>query len=199
MRKRLLNLHVYGGLLCSSYLLIFGFSALHFNHHFRFAQAPPDDAKADAVWQQPMSSPPETDNKTAAEKLSGDLGLMGWPLPWLTRRDADGSIHFNLERPAKRYVVHALTGPGEIRVEETRKRFGATLVSLHAIGEMPGSRFMSWWGYYTELCTGVALFAAASGVYLWANSGRERRAGVITLGVAVAGSAGFMLYVIIFG
>jgi hypothetical protein len=30
----LLNLHLYGGLLCSSYLLLYGLTALHFNHDF---------------------------------------------------------------------------------------------------------------------------------------------------------------------
>ncbi len=34
MRSILLKIHLYAGLLCSSYPIIFGVSSLHFNHHF---------------------------------------------------------------------------------------------------------------------------------------------------------------------
>ncbi len=36
MRQWILRIHLYGGLLCAPYLIIFGFSSLHFNHHFAF-------------------------------------------------------------------------------------------------------------------------------------------------------------------
>ncbi len=34
MRTLLLQIHLYAGLLCSSYLVIFGISSLNYNHHF---------------------------------------------------------------------------------------------------------------------------------------------------------------------
>ena len=34
MRDLILKLHMHGGLLCPSYLIIFGLSALNYNHHF---------------------------------------------------------------------------------------------------------------------------------------------------------------------
>lgn len=38
MRKWILRLHLYGGLLCSSYLVLFGVSSLLFNHRVSFAE-----------------------------------------------------------------------------------------------------------------------------------------------------------------
>ena len=42
MRKWLLNIHLYGGLLCSSYLLLYGVSSLYFNHEFTSSQPFPE-------------------------------------------------------------------------------------------------------------------------------------------------------------
>jgi uncharacterized iron-regulated membrane protein len=52
------------------------------------------------------------------------------------------------------------------------------------------------WGIYTEVCTAFALFAAASGVYLWWISGRDRRAGLVVGLAATALSLGLILYVV---
>ena len=45
MRKWMLNIHLYGGLLCAPYLIIFGFSSLQFNHHFNFVSHAEEPSK----------------------------------------------------------------------------------------------------------------------------------------------------------
>ena len=39
LRKLILNLHIYAGLLCFGYLIVFGVSSLNFNHPFAFTRA----------------------------------------------------------------------------------------------------------------------------------------------------------------
>ena len=74
------------------------------------------------------------------------------------------------------------------------------LERLHGFhGKMPGSTFVSTWGWYTELCTFVVLFAGASGVYLWTQRKNECRVGYILIGAATAFSIGLMIFLTVHG
>src|SRR4051812_23880286 len=103
MRKWMLNLHLYGGLLCAPYLIIFGFSSLHFNHHFGFVA--PDSKTVPRVWEAPVNVEFSTSNDQLAESIRNSLGLMGWTLPWTMQRDGEGDLHFDVERPGKSYTI----------------------------------------------------------------------------------------------
>jgi len=195
MRKWMLNIHLYGGLLCAPYLIIFGFSSLHFNHHFAFVTSKSQPLN----WEAPLRVESVKDNDAFAESVRDSLGLMGWPLPWKTRRDAAGDLEFDLERPGKSYTIHTELKDHQARVEERRKGFWQVFNSLHALGAVPNSKFVLLWGGYTEVCTGFVLFAALSGIYLWLNSKRERVAGAVALIAAVAGSLALMFFVFRWG
>lgn len=197
MRKWLLNFHLYGGLLCAPYLILFGFSSLHFNHHFRFIDHPAETPPH--AWEAPLKVSALEDNDSMAESVRDSLGLMGWTLPWKTKRDAAGDLTFDLERPGKSYTVQTQLRNGSARVEERSKGFWQVINSLHAMGAVPNSRFSKWWGGYTEVCTAFVLFAAVSGIYLWVNSKRERRIGLAALALAVLFSCGLMFIVIFWG
>ena len=191
----MLNIHLYGGLLCAPYLIIFGFSSLHFNHHFAFVTSKSQPLN----WEAPLRVESVKDNDAFAESVRDSLGLMGWPLPWKTRRDAAGDLEFDLERPGKSYTIHTELKDHQARVEERRKGFWQVFNSLHALGAVPNSKFVLLWGGYTEVCTGFVLFAALSGIYLWLNSKRERVAGAVALIAAVAGSLALMFFVFRWG
>ncbi len=195
MRNWILRLHLYGGLLCSAYLIIFGISSLNFNHRFVFAQL----HETEVTWERPLAIAPVTDNEKAAESIRDALGLMGWTIPWKMQRDREGNLQFDLERPGKGYTIRARVNEGRVKVEERRKGFWQVFDSLHALMFIPQSKFSLLWGWYTELCTWVVLFAGASGVCLWAASKRERRAGWLVLAGAVAASVGLMVYVVVRG
>ena len=195
MRRWLLTIHLYGGLLCAPYLIIFGVSALLFNHPFAWVSP----VSAPLEWQQAISIDPATDNATMAKSVRDSLGLMGWPVVRQTKRDASGDLHFDIERPGKSYTVYTLLGEGKVRVEERRKGFWQVIKSLHGLDQLPNSQFVPWWGVYTEVCIGFMLFAGISGVYLWVVTRRERVIGRITLCAAVLLSSGLMLYVILRG
>ena len=64
---------------------------------------------------------------------------------------------------------------------------------LHAT--YPQSILASTWAWYTDLSTFVVIGAGISGVYLWTARRRERRLGLILLGVAAAISLTLMLLI----
>lgn len=195
MRKWMLNLHLYGGLLCAPYLIIFGFSSLHFNHHFGFVEMKPNSTE----WDAPLELGAIKDNEEMAKAVRDSLGLMGWTIPWNMKRDAEGNLQFDLERPGKSYTLRTELKEHRVHIKERRKGFWQVLNSLHAMGKVPNSEFVSFWGVYTEICTWFVLFAAASGLYLWVNSQRERKVGLVTLGAAAGVSLGLMLLVALRG
>ena len=197
MRRWLLWIHLYGGLACSAYLIIFGLSSLEFNHHFAFAQPP---VSPDTVhWERSVASVPAGNKDKAAEALRDQLGLMWGPLPWETRRDPDGSLSFSMDRPGKHYRVDAHAADGRVKVEEQRTGFWSVVMSLHAPTGLPNSRLIPWWGVYTEFCTAVVIFSAASGIYLWWKARRDRRAGLLTAAAGLVASLGFIAFVVLHG
>jgi hypothetical protein len=85
-------------------------------------------------------------------------------------------------------------------VKETRTSAWDVIAGLHGFhAEMPGSRWVSIWAWYTELCTFAVLFAGVSGVYLWTRRRRERRIGYVLIAGAGAISLALMLYVTLHG
>jgi hypothetical protein len=195
MRDLILKIHMYGGLLCSSYLILFGLSSLNYNHRFAFTE--PGAEKV--FYERTVLVPDIQDNKVLSAAIRDSLGLMGYPLPWETRRDTSGALHFGLARPGKKYTLHAFPAQNLVKVEENRRGYWEVVRQLHGLTGLPSSRFMGLWGVYTETCTWVVLFSAASGVYLWTARRSERRVGWALVGGAVGGSLLLMLYVLLWG
>lgn len=118
MRAILLKIHLYAGLLCSSYLILFGVSSLNFNHRF----GRPAALKVER--QRGLNALPAiSDNQRLAEALRDTLGLVGWTLTWETRRsETEDSLyfHFAVSRPGKEYrvAVQSPKDPGQADAEE---------------------------------------------------------------------------------
>ena len=152
--------------------MIFGISSLNFNHNF----GKPGNEKV--VWERSLKIVDTADNEALSEDVRDALGLIGWPLPWETGRDDRGNLRFGLQRPGKHYTIHVHLDENRVVVEETRTGFWAVINALHAHMGLPSSGFMNLWAAYTELCTWVVLFSAASGVYFWTHRpGRVSSAG----------------------
>ncbi len=192
MRKWLYRIHLYGGLLCFPYLIVFGFSSLNFNHRFAFANPDPSQAS----WEAAVRVDNLAENMPQAESLRDSLGLMGWPLPWETKRDsASGVFQFGLVRPGKHYTISYYPERGFARVEEQRFGFWRVFNNLHAMERIPGSRFSALWPWYTEFCTFFVLFAGLSGIVLWTQGRREKLSGILVLAAVGGMSLLFMLLV----
>ncbi len=194
MRKWILRLHLYGGLLCSSYLLLFGISSLLFNHHADFA----NPKGQTTTWERDVTPGNSVGDAAEAKSVHHELGLIGWA--YAEHRERNGDLVFTASRPGKLYHIRVSEGGTHATVQETRVGAWEVVRGLHGLEELPNSRFMSIWGLYTELCTFVVLFAAVSGVYLWATTRRVHSViGWSVLGTAVVFSLFLMIYIRVWG
>jgi len=133
MRKNLIRLHLYAGLLCFPYFIIFGISSLNFNHHFKFT----NPGENISIWQKQINIPPFKDNEQFSADVRDSLGLMGWA--YNVKKDSTG-FRFIVSHPGKNYAIKITNNEKPIRVEETRKGVWSVFISLHGFGgEMPGA------------------------------------------------------------
>ncbi len=211
-QKTILNVHIYGGLLCFSYLIIFGISSLNFNHPLAFTRAKQEPT----TWEHrvhlpdlPRPSATMTGERRVATKAAANhavreaLGLFGHQRPWAESwwdPEDPNHYHASLVRPGVEYEVDVFIDRELARVKETRTNAWMVMKGLHGFhGNMPGSAFVETWGWYTEFCTFVVLFASASGVYLWTRRKNERRVGFVLISAAATCSLALMLYLTLHG
>jgi hypothetical protein len=95
LRFWMLKLHLYGGLLCSSHLILFGLSSLYFNHGSFFGSGEPEPV----TWSYAVTVPALDGEMPIAEQFRDNLGLFSWPLPWVIYRDNQQDLHFDLANP----------------------------------------------------------------------------------------------------
>lgn len=165
----ILNLHLYGGLLSCCYLILFGISSLSFNHSWLVPQFKGTMEKREVA----LVVPDISDDLQLAETMRDRLGLIGWPLPWNMERDHSGNLHFELSRPGMSYQIYLNASAGLARIEAQRTGPAPILHFLHGSTEgIPGSKFMTAWGIYTEITTWFTLFALCSGIWLWIKHGK---------------------------
>ena len=206
-RKVILNIHMYGGLLCFSYLLLIGISTLNFNHRFSFTIRP----ASVRTWTQPMTLPglvtPEAANHDVAAIVHQNnpmvihaLGSFG------TFTYADGvwtdsdTYHARFVRPGKEYQVDVHPSRGRATITRTRANVWAMIRDMHGLYAVyPDSLLASSFKWYTEISAIVVLFACISGVYLWTARRRERRLGLIMLGAAGVVSLSLMVLITTYG
>lgn len=203
LRRITLNIHIYGGLLCFSYLMILGISVLNFNHPFAFTRPQANETS----WTQPIDIPAlvKADGKTPADAMQRQnnaaivraMRSFAEPYPnsnggWTSAN----TYHAHLVRPGKEYQIDVRPDQKTATITQTRTGVWTLIRDLH------GSYFVyadsvlaGTWSWYTDLCTGAVLFAGISGVYLWTARRRQRRIGLIVIAIAGAVSISLMLLV----
>lgn len=196
LRKALLNVHLYLGLFCCPYLVIFGFTSLAFNHPWLMPKGESPPTK----WERKVAFADGAEDLKVAELVRDQLGLFGWVPRWAINRTKESILKFELTRPGKRYLIELNPANGMAQVAEYRTGFATVLHFMHGSnGAIPNSRFARVWGFYTDVTTWFVFFALGSGVYLWATRARERRAGWILFASSLAASLGMMAYAYFIG
>jgi hypothetical protein len=208
LRKIVLNIHIYGGLLCFSYLILLGISTLNFGHPFAFTAG-----GTTTTWTQPLTVPQlaRTEGKNTQElsrlrtqnnqMILHALGSFAFPNTagdgnW---KDAN-TWHAHFARVGKEYDIDVHVDGGTATVTQTRKNIWTLIRELHGEhGTYAESIFASTWAWYTDLCACVVVAAGISGVYLWTRRRRERAIGLILLAAATAVSASLMLVIALHG
>ena len=77
----ILKIHLYGGLLCFWYLVIFAISSLHYHHEFDFMEVKEISTESKHI-TLPQKS--QEGDSVLATGLKNELGLAGWYLFWET-------------------------------------------------------------------------------------------------------------------
>lgn len=187
VRRWLLNLHLYGGLACSGYLVLYGVSSLIAAHRAE----PLVGIRAESEWTRVIPGElTRGDSLQVARQVTHALGLPGRVQPAPLRRTPEGAVEFSVAGPGRHYQVRA-SSDGAVSVREERRRLGAVILGLHDARHSPDSPLLTSWWYYTHLTVITLLFLAGSGVVLWAISRRRR---LVRWGVLVGGSVSFLLF-----
>lgn len=172
-RRWLLNIHLYGGLICSGYLLVYGVSSLLFNHRTDRLVG----VASTREWTRPIAMPPgQAQPLEAARHVADGLGLDGRIPTGAARWETADRLRFELLRPGRSYDVR-VERAGRATVVEQRRRPAAILLGLHDARAVPTSALLTSWWYYTHLTVGFLLFMAISGVVLWVSTRRARGLG----------------------
>jgi hypothetical protein len=195
LRKILGKIHTWLGLLCAPYLIIFGFSSLHFNHHFGFVES----GRYDVDWEQQVSVADTSDDGALAVRVRDEMGLPGWVPWWLYDRQEDNTFAFNVNRPAKQYRVTVDPARTNASVVETRQGPFRVLNTLHALENVPGLGFTAWWKYYTYLSVLFVMYAGFSGIYFWSKRRDKTVVDWILFAGICGGSLLFMVFVRVWG
>lgn len=186
MKKLLLDIHLYLGLVCASYLVIYGISTIAFNHYWR--PEPVEDS-----WEAVVKLPAGLEGEALGQALRDSLGLVGWTPRWRIRKTDEGFRLF-VGRPGREYDIHLNTGTGHVRVDETDRGLLGIVCALHGLRSIPGSTWSHTWAVYSEISIWALVFSALSGVYFWWLRVPERRVGWWLIGLGSGGSILFMLY-----
>ena len=164
-RNYILRIHIYIGLFCLPYLLIFSLSSLNFNHHFLPEKLSEEQS---ASWQVKVNLPETYDNAALANMVKDSLGLFGWAPWWEYRRDSV-SFRFGVTHTGKFYEVVTRKGSGVVTVNQWNYQSGNVLKGLHFLGEkIPGAPLhINMWRFYQDLTVYAVFFWVLSGLYMW--------------------------------
>ena len=202
-RRITLNVHIYGGLLCFSYLIILGISVLNFGHPFAFTKPQTNET----TWTQAMAIPAlaKADGTTPADAMQrrNNAAIVRAMRSFAEAYpNSNGSwtsantYHAHLVRPGNEYQIDVHPDQKTATITQTRTGLWTLIRDLHgSYFVYADSLLASTWGWYTDLCTLVVTFAGISGVYLWTARRRERQIGLIVIGIAGVVSIGLMLLV----
>ena len=178
MRRWLLDLHLYLGMLCLPYLVIFGISSILLNHDIQ--------RETKTEWSAQIAPLAEAAAGEQAVAALLALDLSGSVLAHTVKREETGELAFRAIRPGRSYQV-AVSGNGGAVVVEADSGVLGVIRDLHGMHDTQGSLFSLSWALYTELVTAVLLFSIASGVLLILPRPRGR---VLGLGAGALGLVG---------
>jgi hypothetical protein len=178
-----LDLHLYLGLLCAPYLIVYGISAISFNHDW---VGTPRTSEREVVAANLGSAAGESDAERA-DAIQQALGLNGWIPARSVRTLPGGEFHFVVNRPGRAYRVKWSEADRSAHIEETHKGLLDVFRGLHGMRDLPGTRIGAVWGLYTELSVWVLVFAVGSGIYLWSS-----RSDVLGWALLGSGSLAFL-------
>jgi len=158
MRRWLVDLHLYLGLISLPYVVLFGVSSILWNHDVR-------GTRTSEVWERVVAAPHDGKPRDRAVAVRDALGLHGLVHERDVRQAPDGGLRFRVTYPARRATVE-VDATGHARVNETYYGFAEVIRALHGFHGWDVSAWGYSWMLFTDLSVGAFAFFIVTGVWL---------------------------------
>jgi hypothetical protein len=189
MYRYLRNTHLFLGLFCCLYLLMYGVSAVQMAHNTWFTSRP-------AVTETHVALPPHaTDARPIARQLMDRYGLRGEAGSARAFR-LEGAAHlsFNIVRPGTVYQIDYAPATGDTRIRDNHAGFIGMLNRIHHAGGLWHDYWLlNAWGAMVATVSAALIVLGGTGIYLWFKLHQERVVGAILLAVSLGYSLTLMV------
>lgn len=166
------DIHLAVGLFCTPFVLAYALDGVRVNHGSFY---PKDAVKSQHAYPVSASEP-----EAIARELDERYGVIGryWP------PNTDGS--FAIGSPTANHTVRYDPATHSVRVSTERPRLFSLATNLHfASGVHHRHAANNAWGWLVVLVSVAFVALGVTGLWLWIPRLRERRLGLLFLGVSV--------------
>jgi uncharacterized iron-regulated membrane protein len=170
MRRLVIKLHIYAGLLTFAQLVTYGVAGL-----VATVESGDDRPKIPhAIRYVPFTVPPSSTDRQVADEVYRQLRLpLTRPMPgWYLQRTPEKDLLLDFYNINGIWRVVVLEHENRLRIEEIRNSTPIFLSDLHAVttgdSEVPGR--VRVWAIYNEVAMWCLLAFCISGVYLWLSA-----------------------------
>lgn len=179
------NIHLFLGLLCFSFLLMYSVSAVQMSHVEWFSTQPTVTQEEVAV------TPAETQNPRAFARRLMQAGM--WGELQNVSQDAAG-FRFRILRAGTIHDVEYAAGSPAAQVKTSVAGLMGMLNRLHhTAGFHREQSITHWWAVFVALSSLALLALGATGVYLWFRFYKERIIGGILLSIGLFVGLGLLV------
>ena len=185
MYRVLRNTHLFLGLFCCFFLLMYGVSSVQMAHNRWFNNRP-------SVTETNLNLPSRIgDARSIGRQLMDHFGLRG---EVGQARVSPAQITFAMTRPGTVYQVEYYTGTGATRIRDNHANFIGMLNRIHhANGLWHNYWLQNAWGGLVGVVSAALVLIGISGIYLWFKLHKERVIGTILLVVSLGYSLTLMV------
>ena len=172
MYRILRNSHLFLGLFCCFFLLMYGVSSVQMSHNRWFNMRPAISVREAEVHG---ANPREVAAELMAQGLRGELQQVS---PTQT------GANLRIVRPGTVYDVAWTGGTAKIRTNEAN--FMGMLNRIHHIGGLWHEfTLVNIWAFFVALVSAALLILGATGIYLWFKLHQERVVGSVLLALGL--------------
>lgn len=195
LHKILGKIHIYGGLYCSFYLIMMGFTGFMFNHEKLLT---PKENKVH--WSEAVSLPEDVLADSLIDPIVEQINIFGHRPYWEQWTDDEGQFHFKIMRPGRQYSLILNKFRDSIFVEEVRPGFFLMMKGLHPSSTgMPEHPVFSFWRIYAESSAIITMIVIFISVYFWFRKSVKNITDWIFITLSALFSLTFILYIWLIG
>jgi hypothetical protein len=183
--RYLRNTHLYLGLSCCLFVLMYGVSSVQMSHNTWFNLRPSVTVSRYSI------APGISDARAVARELMDRHDVRGEVT--LVRTSPAGAA-FSMQRPGTVYQVEYTAATGETKVRDNHAGFMGMMNRIH---HAAGVRHEYWlinaWGWLVGMVSLALIILGATGIYLWFKLYKERLAGSILLAIGLVYSVSVLV------